>query len=131
MQNWSLLESNFLHFLKQERTISDILERILLEKIKHQLPLLRNIVICEEKYKFTPDDFKAAKRSQRKTSHAYSISHLKTKYDVLNEDKFDKAALTSTAEGKTITSTYLAKSAEMLEIGETITLDINSEMHLT
>jgi hypothetical protein len=56
---------------------------------------------------------------------------LKTKYDVLNEDKFDKAALTSTAEGKTITSTYLAKSAEMLEIGETITLDINSEMHLT
>jgi hypothetical protein len=56
---------------------------------------------------------------------------LKTKYEVLNEDKFDKAALTSTAEGKTITSTYLAKSVEMLEIGETITLDINSEMHLT
>jgi hypothetical protein len=44
-------------------------------KIIHQLPLLRNIVICEEKYKFTPDDFKATTRSQRKTSHAYSISH--------------------------------------------------------
>ena len=99
--------------------------------IKHQLSLLRNIVICEEKYKCTPDDFKAATRSQRKTSQAYSISHLKTKYEVLNEDKFDKAALTSTAEGKTITSTYLAKSVEMLEIGETITLDINNEMHLT
>jgi hypothetical protein len=56
---------------------------------------------------------------------------LKTKYEVLNEDKFDKAALTSTAEGKTITSTYLAKSVEMLEIGEIITLDINSEMPLT
>jgi hypothetical protein len=36
---------------------------------------------------------------------------LKTKDEVLNEDKFYKAALTSTAEGKTITSTYLAKSA--------------------
>jgi hypothetical protein len=44
---------------------------------------------------------------------------LKTKDEVLNEDKFDKAALISTAEGKTITSTYLAKSVEMLEIGET------------
>jgi len=32
-------------------------------KIKYQLPLLRNIVICEEKYKFTPDDFKATTRS--------------------------------------------------------------------
>jgi hypothetical protein len=30
-----------------------------------------------------------------------------------------------------ITSTYLAKSVEMLEIGETIILDIDSEMHLT
>jgi hypothetical protein len=50
---------------------------------------------------------------------------LKTKDEVLNEDKFDKAALISTAEGKTITSTYLAKRVEMLEIGETITLDIN------
>jgi hypothetical protein len=59
------------------------------------------------------------------------MSYLKTKDEVLNEDKFDKAALISTAEGKTITSTYLAKRAEMLEIGETITLDIDSEMHLT
>jgi hypothetical protein len=40
------------------------------------------------------------------------------------------AALISTAEGKTITSTYLAKRVEMLEIGETITLDIDSEMHV-
>ena len=56
---------------------------------------------------------------------------MKTKDEVLNEDKFDKAALISTAEGKAITSTYLAKRVEMLEIGETITLDIDSEMHLT
>ena len=56
---------------------------------------------------------------------------MKTKYEVLNEDKFDKAAHISTAEGQTITSTYLAKSVEMLEIGENITLDIHSEMHLT
>jgi hypothetical protein len=90
----------YLHFRK------DYLRHI--GKIKHQLPLLRNIAICEEKYKFTPGDFKAATRSQRKTSHAYSISYLKTKDEVLNEDKFDKAALISTAEGKTITTTYLA-----------------------
>jgi hypothetical protein len=131
---YAKLEFAGVKFSSFSETGKDYLRHIgkdIIGKIKHQLPLLRNIVICEEKYKFTPDDFKAAKRSQRKTSHAYSISHLKTKYDVLNEDKFDKAALTSTAEGKTITSTYLAKSAEMLEIGETITLDINSEMHLT
>ena len=53
---------------------------------------------------------------------------MKTKDEVLNKDKFVKAALISTAEGKTITSTYLAKSVEMLEIGETIILDTDSEM---
>jgi hypothetical protein len=34
-------------------------------KEKHQLSCLKYLVICEEKYKFTPDDFKAATRAQR------------------------------------------------------------------
>jgi hypothetical protein len=32
-------------------------------KEKHQLSCLKYLVICEEKYKFTPDDFKAATRA--------------------------------------------------------------------
>ena len=65
-------------------------------KAKHQLPCLKYLVVCEEKYKFTPDDFKAATRAQRKVTTSYSISHLKTSEEVLSDDKFDKPSLVST-----------------------------------
>jgi hypothetical protein len=67
---YAKLEFAGVKFSSFSETGKDYLRHIgkdIIGKIKHQLPLLRNIVICEEKYKFTPDDFKAAKRSQRKT----------------------------------------------------------------
>ncbi|VDI72179.1 Hypothetical predicted protein [Mytilus galloprovincialis] len=100
-------------------------------KIKHQLPCLKHLVICEEKYKFTPDDFKAATRAQRKVTSNYSISHLKTSEEVLSSDKFDKPSLVGTSEGKSLASTYLAKNVEDLCIKENITIDVDSELHIT
>ncbi|CAG2186631.1 unnamed protein product [Mytilus edulis] len=100
-------------------------------KIKHQLPLLKHLAICEEKYNFTPDDFKAATRAQRKTNQKQSISHLKTAEEVLSAEKFDKTSLISTTEGKVITSTYLAKNISQLDLKQTITLDIDSELQMT
>ena len=93
-------------------------------KVKHQLRCLKHLVICEEKYKFTPDDFKAATRAQRKVTTSYSISHLITSEEVLSDDKFDKPSLVSFAEGKSIASTYLAKNIEALDIKENIIIDI-------
>ena len=55
-------------------------------KVKHQLPCLKHLVICEEKYKFTLDDFKAATRAQQRVTTSYSISHLKTSEEVLSHD---------------------------------------------
>ncbi|CAC5387980.1 unnamed protein product [Mytilus coruscus] len=100
-------------------------------KIKHQLPLLKHLAICEEKYNFTPDDFKAATRAQRKTNQKQSISHLKTAEEVLSAEKFDKTSLISTTEGKVITSTYLAKNKTQLDLKQTITLYIDSELQMT
>jgi hypothetical protein len=100
-------------------------------KAKHQLPCLKYLVVCEEKYKFTPDDFKAATRAQRKVTTSYSISHLKTSEEVLSDDKFDKPSLVSTAEGKIIGSTYLAKNIEALDIKENNIIDIDSELHIS
>ena len=91
---------------------------------------MKHLVICEEKYKFTPDDFKAATRAQRKVTTSYSISHLITSEEVLSDVKFDKPSLVSTAEGKSIASTYLAKNIEALDIKENIIIDIDSELLL-
>ncbi|XP_076084880.1 uncharacterized protein LOC143055600 [Mytilus galloprovincialis] len=43
----------------------------------NNFPNLQRIVICEEKYSFTPDDFKAATRQKRQTISSSTISHLK------------------------------------------------------
>jgi hypothetical protein len=46
---------------------------------------------------------------------------------VLSDVKFDKPSLVSTAEGKSIASTYLTKNIEALDIKENIIIDIDSE----
>ncbi|VDI78878.1 Hypothetical predicted protein [Mytilus galloprovincialis] len=90
----------------------------------------KHLVICE-KYKFTPDDFKAATRAQRKVTSNYSISHLKTSEEFLSSDKFDKPSLVGTSEGKSLASTYLTKNVEDLCIKENLTIDVDSELHIT
>jgi hypothetical protein len=64
-------------------------------------PLISKVVICEEKYSFTPDEMKASTREQRKTtSNGISIDHLKTGENIINENVFNKEAVTKTEVGK-------------------------------
>ena len=56
----------------------EFVKNAVIMKTLHQLPKTDTIVICEEKYQFTPDDFKAATRAQRTTASNVGISHLKT-----------------------------------------------------
>ncbi|WAR27998.1 LOW QUALITY PROTEIN: hypothetical protein MAR_013702, partial [Mya arenaria] len=75
-------------------------ENAVLMKTKISFPKIRNIVVCEEKYKFTPDVFKSATREQRQTKPDFSITHLKTGEDILSTHKFAKKTITTSAEGK-------------------------------
>lgn len=93
-------------------------------------PNARQIVICEEKYKFTPDDLKAATRSKRNKSKDTSIGHLKIGSEMLNEDKLDRLAINTTQEGKSIISTYLAKKISDLTLKRNINIIIDSELIL-
>ena len=68
-----------------------------------------SIIVYEEKYTFTPDDFKAATWQKRVKENVASLAHLKTVEEMLNEDKFDKRSLVTTAEGKSLGTTHLAK----------------------
>lgn len=101
-----------------------------LKPILHQFPKLQRMVICEEKYQFTPDTFKAATRDQRKTRKKDSISHLKEGTSMISSKKFDKNALITTPEGKNIISLYLAQNIEKLSINSTVTIDVDSELHI-
>ncbi|CAC5411500.1 unnamed protein product [Mytilus coruscus] len=104
---------------------------IFLKKLKKptlgMLLRLKRLVVCEEKYSYTPDDLKAATREQRQKSRNSSIAHLKLSTEMINEHKFQKEAITSTLEGKIQISTYLVKHADQLKLNNNITLDFDSE----
>ena len=54
----------------------------LLQPVLHHLKNVEHVVISEEKYKFTPDDFKAATCKQRQQQDSTSIAHLKIGEDI-------------------------------------------------
>ena len=65
-------------------------------RLVKDFPGLKRIVICEEKYSYTPDDFKSATRAQRQKSSGTSISHLKIATEILSDDKMTKSAIIHT-----------------------------------
>ena len=71
------------------------------------------MVICEEKYSFTPDDLKAATREQRK-SKTTTVEHLNTGSDIINDNVFNKDAATKTVNGKRAISTYMTSNLQSL-----------------
>ena len=91
---------------------------------------LKRIVICEEKYSFTPDDFKAATRLKRQKTSATSVTHLKEAHDILSDDKLAKSAVVNTVLGKRLISNYLARrvSSLNLKIKDNLILDVDSEL---
>ena len=87
------------------------------------------LVICEEKYSFTPDDFKAATRKQREVQKTTTIAHLKAGENIISDSKFNKEAVITTAEGKYLISNFLAANIEKINLKKDLVLDIDSELH--
>ena len=86
------------------------------------------LVLVEEKYGLTPDDFKAATREQRKKDHESTIHHLKTGEEILSSETFSKDACIETAEGKSLISNYVAKHITKLKIEQDVFLEVDSEL---
>ena len=85
--------------------------------------------LCEEKYSFTPDDFKAATRQQRKRDKDRTISHLKTRDEIISKTSFDKGVI-KTDEGKNLIGTYLGRHADEIKLKENVIIDIDSESQI-
>ena len=92
-------------------------EHTVLQKFLKQIPNVEKVIICEEKYSYTPDDFKAATRSQRTTASSNSIDHLRTGSNIISDTAFKKDAVTKTAEGKFLASLYLAENISRFRFG--------------
>ncbi|CAC5412714.1 unnamed protein product [Mytilus coruscus] len=105
-------------------------QNAVIKPILRQFPAAERIILCEEKYSFTPDTFKAATHQQRTLKAKTTIAHLRTSHDMINLDQFRKEDIVTTREGKTIMSTYLAANANQLEIGADFILDIDSELNM-
>ena len=103
-------------------------ENGVLKDVKKQFPFVEQIVLCEEKYKFTPDDFKSATRDQRQRKGNYTcISHLKTGDEILSDNLFERESVTQTDEGKSLISTYVAKNAQNFAFGFDLKLTVDSQ----
>ena len=103
-------------------------ESVVIKGITRLAPMVRTIVICEEKYGYTPDDLKAGTREQRQDKKDKSVDHLKTAESILSQNTFNKDALTKTNEGKKLISTYLAQNINALSINKNINLIIDSQL---
>jgi hypothetical protein len=69
------------------------------------------IATClEEKYTYTPDDFKASTKMKRQKASSTSISHLILDSDILSKEKLSKSAVVQTEVGKRLISNYLGTS---------------------
>lgn len=103
-------------------------QNMVLEKLRKKIPGIVRMIVCEEKYQFTPDDLKAYTRESRQDKKKKeSIQHLKESKEMLNEEKFDKKAIVSTSKGKSAVSKYLAEHLSALKLKDLV-LDIDSEL---
>ena len=93
-------------------------------------PNVRTICLSEEKYNFTPDLFKGATRSQRKTETSSSIAHLRTDHEMISEQQFSRSSVVGTGHGKVVASTFISKNVHKLSIRRPLQLVLDSEHDL-
>ncbi|CAC5381867.1 unnamed protein product [Mytilus coruscus] len=105
-------------------------QNAVLKNIVQSLPNLEKVVLCEEKYSFTPDHFKAATHQQRKAKEKLTISHLRDPDAAINAATFRKDDIITTREGKSLISKFLSANAVDLRIDANVILDIDSELNL-
>lgn len=106
-------------YLKQlEAMIRDILKK---------MPTIRCMAVIEEKYGYTPDDFKAQTRAKRgPKKDDTSVVHLKAAEEVMSLGEMSRTAVISTTLGKKLISNFLAPFASTLSL-KNVTLIIDSE----
>lgn len=115
-------------FAMTGRQYLDFVETSVIHKVQTHYRSLRRMVICEEKYRFTPNDLKGPTRQKRKnTKEDTSIYHLKKGTEVVSRETFDKRAATMTASGKATVSLFLAENIPTLQL-KNLLIDIDSEM---
>jgi hypothetical protein len=105
-------------------------ENAILLKTVNQFPSTHTIVICEEKYSFTPDILKHATRQQRHVKRTASIGHLKSGSQIISAENFSREAILNTIEGKCLISNYLAENVHLLKLKYDLTLIVDNE-HIT
>ncbi|CAC5360069.1 unnamed protein product [Mytilus coruscus] len=101
----------------------------IINKLLRDLQNLQRIIICEEKYSFTPDVFKAATRQKRQTKDHVTIAHLKEKDEIISRGKFSKKAAITTGLGKKAVSNYLGKHLTELDIQADIIIDVDISLY--
>ena len=106
-------------------------QNTVLGKIRKMMPHIVKLIVCEEKYQFTPDDLKAYTRESRKGTQKQkeTIQHLKQSDEMLNTDKFNKKAILTTSTGKSAVGKYLAENLASLKL-KNVTLDVDSELYV-
>ncbi|CAH1791792.1 unnamed protein product [Owenia fusiformis] len=92
-------------------------------------PKTHTLILCEEKYGFTPDILKDSTRQQRKKGMpTYSAAHLRTESQVISMDKFSPQAIQTTTEGKRLISIFLADNLSKLKIKGGVKVTVDSEL---
>ena len=105
---------------------------MILNRLLHQMPNIQKLIVCEEKYSFTPDEFKAGTHSQRtnKVKQGKTIDHLKTAADIVNDEVLNKDAATKTLLGKKAISNFLALNIDKVHFDGNFQLTVDSELHV-
>ena len=108
-------------------------EQYVLKPLIRQIPQLTHLVICEEKYTFTPDIFKniTHQKRQEASKKQTSIAHLHTADEMVSDQCLNKEAVRATNLGKSLIGTYLAENVTKLNIKQDLTLIVDSELHVS
>ena len=100
----------------------------LLVNILHDFQHIKRIVLVEEKYYFTPDDFKAQTRLNRQSkANSSSISNLKTAEEICNEESLQMKEVTTTAAGKTGIGNVCGSHGGKFNLKRDVTVDVDCE----
>ena len=103
-------------------------ETSVIRKLLRDVASTQRMIICEEKYHFTPDDLKSATRAGRKKQETSSIGHLKQLEEIVSDKTIDCSAIKTTNVGKISIGNYLAQHAGSIKIDRDLILDIDSEL---
>ena len=107
----------------------DHCERII-KGLYKKFPRLDTVVICEEKYHFTPDDFKVITREQRTSKWGKTVDHPKTAAAIINGHSLNKDAVTGTMQGKIAISAFLAQNLKEIQMHQECKVVVDSELYL-